>query len=142
MSSRTPLTPDGPTRMAPLVTPDTRFFWDAADQGRFVGEKCGVCGRFTFPPRPMCPYCNSLERVVVELSGFGTVQSWEVPRHPPAFGFQDPPILALIELQEGIRFVSNLVGVRLEDVKLDLAVEVDFEPTQGNHKIPVFRPRD
>jgi hypothetical protein len=127
--------------MAPLVTPDSKFFWEAADQERFVGEKCGACGRFTFPPRPMCPYCSSLERKIVELSGFGTVQSWVLPRHPPAFGFQEPPIVALIELQEGIRFVANLVGVRLEDVKLDMPVAVAFEPTQGNHKVPVFKPR-
>jgi len=129
-----------PTRLAPIVTPDSAFFWEAADREQFVGQKCGDCGKFTFPPRPMCPHCHSLKREIVPLSGRGTVQSWTMPRHPPAFGFKEPPIVAVIKLQEGINFVSNLVGIGLEDVKLGLAVEVLFESTLGDHKIPVFKP--
>jgi uncharacterized protein len=129
-----------PTRMAPIETPDAKFFWDAADRGEFVGQKCGSCGKYAFPPRPMCSYCHSLERQIVSLSGQGTVQSWIMPRHPPAFGFKEPPIVAVIRLQEGVNFVSNLVGVRLEDVKVGLPVTVLFEPTMGNHQVPVFKP--
>jgi uncharacterized OB-fold protein len=128
------------TRMAPIVTPDAKFFWEAADRGEFVGQRCGVCARYTFPPRPMCPYCHSLGREVVSLSGEGTVQSWTVPRHPPAFGFQEPPIVAVIRLKEGVNFVSNLVGVKLQDVRVGMPVVVSFEPTLGNHKVPVFGP--
>jgi uncharacterized OB-fold protein len=88
----------------------------------------------------MCPYCHSLERQVVLLSGEGTVQSWTVPRHPPALGFQEPPIVAVIRLKEGVNFVSNLVGVKLQEIKIDMPVTVSFEPTMGNHKVPVFKP--
>jgi uncharacterized protein len=131
-----------PTRVAPILTPDAKFFWEAADRGEFVGQRCGECARYTFPPRPMCPYCHSLEREVVSLSGEGTVQSWTVPRHPPAFGFTEPPIVAVIRLKEGVNFVSNVVGVKLEDVRIGMPVAVLFEPTMDNHKIPVFRPVD
>lgn len=130
-----------PTRMAPIVTPDSKSFWDAADRGEFVGQKCGDCGRFRFPPRPMCPHCHSLNREEVKLSALGKVISWTMPRHPAPFGFTEPPIVAVIELQEGTRFVSNLVGVALDQVKMDMPVEVTFEDTQGNHKVPVFKPR-
>lgn len=129
-----------PTRLAPIVTPDAKFFWDAADRGEFVGQRCGACARYTFPPRPMCPYCHSLERQIVSLSGLGTVQSWTVPRHPPAFGFEEPPVVAVIRLKEGVNFVSNVVGVKPQDVEVGMPVMVLFEPTMGNHKVPVFKP--
>ena len=130
-----------PTRMAPIVTPDSKSFWDAADRGEFVGQKCSDCGQFRFPPRPMCPHCHSLNREEVKLSGLGKVMSWTMPRHPAPFGFAEPPIVAVIELAEGIRFVSNLVGIALDQVKMDMPVEVTFEDTQGSHKVPVFKPR-
>src|SRR3569623_2445003 len=90
-----------PTRMAPIVTPDSKTFWEAADRGEFVGQKCGDCGKFRFPPRPMCPHCHSLNREEVKLSGFGKVVSWTMPRHPAPFGFTEPPIVAVIEVQRG-----------------------------------------
>lgn len=129
-----------PTRIAPIVTPDAKFFWEAADRGEFVGQKCGACAKYTFPPRPMCPHCHSLDRKVVSLSGKGTVQSWTMPRHPPAVGFVEPPIVAVIRLEEGVNFVSNLVGVRLQELSIGMAVQVMFEPTVGNHQVPVFKP--
>ena len=136
-------TPDTakPTRIAPIVTTDAKFFWDAADQEQFLGQKCGDCGKFTFPPRPMCPHCFSLKREHVPLCGRGRVVSYTIPRHPPPFGFKEAPIVALIELEEGIRFVSNVVGIKPEEVKMDMAVEVAFEPTMNNHKVPVFKAR-
>ena len=130
-----------PTRIAPIVTTDAKSFWEAADREEFVGQKCGDCNKFTFPPRPMCPHCHSLNRIEVPLSGYGTVHSWTIPRHPHPFGFKEAPIVAVIQLDEGIRFVSNVVGIAPEDVKMDMKVEVTFEPTMNKHKVPVFRPR-
>lgn len=133
--------PPKPTRIAPIVTLDAKFFWDAADREEFLGEKCGDCQQFRFPPRPMCPHCHSLKREEIKLSGYGTVHGWTIPRHPPPFGFKQAPIVVIVQLAEGIRMVSNLVGVAYDDVKQDMPVEVAFEPTMGNHKVPVFRAR-
>ncbi len=130
-----------PTRIAPIPTLDTQFFWDAADRSAFVGQQCGDCRAFRFPPAPMCPSCNSLNTQIVELSGRGRVISWIKPIHPPAFGFKEPPTVAVIELEEGTRFVSNIVGIAFEDVRLNLPVEVCFDATMGKHQVPVFRPR-
>lgn len=120
---------------------ESKEFWEAADKEEFIGQKCGDCGKFRFPPQPMCGHCHSLKREDVKLSGYGTVHSWAMPRHPPPFGFREPPIVAVIQLEEGTRFVSNVVGVKFEDMKQDMEVEVCFEDTMNKHKVPVFRPR-
>jgi uncharacterized OB-fold protein len=143
-SMSTPESPEAkpvkPIRMPPIVTPDAKFFWDAADQEKFVGQRFRATGKYYFPPRPMCPETHTLEHDIVELSGRGKVISWVTPRHPPPFGFREPPVVAIIELEEGIRFLSNVVGVTLDEVTLGMDVEVCFEPTINNHKVPVFRP--
>lgn len=139
--STEPAAPPKPTRIAPIVTPDAKSFWEAADREQFVGQKCGDCGIFTFPPRPMCPHCHSLNRLEVPLSGRGTVHAWTVPRHPHPFGFKEAPVVAVIQLEEGTRMVSNVVGVAPEEMRMDMPVEVMFEDTMNKHKVPVFRPR-
>lgn len=129
-----------PTRIPPIITTDAKFFWDAADQEQFLGQKCVDCGEFRFPPRPMCPKCFSLKREEVPLSGRGTVHSWAIARHPHPFGFKESPIIAVIQLEEGVRFVSNVVGCAYDEVQQDMPVEVTFEATMNNHKVPVFKP--
>ena len=142
-STPAPAAPSPPksTRLNPVVTLENKFFWAAADREELVGERCGNCRKFRFPPRPMCPHCHSLQREEVKLSGRGTVYSWIQPRHPMPAGFAEPPIVALIDLEEGFRFVSNLYDVALADVKPAMPVEVFFVPTMTNRKLPVFRPR-
>src|SRR5690625_492175 len=140
MSDKKEKTGNGPQRMPPVVTLDAKFFWDHATAGELVCERCSDCGRFRFPPRPMCPHCNSLEREIVPLSGRGKVYSWIRPRHPKPMGFDEPPVAALIELEEGFRMVSNLVGIDFEDVAAGLEVRVEFAPTMKDQQVPVFRP--
>ena len=129
-----------PTRLKPIVTLDIKFFWEGCDRGELLAERCSVCSKFRFPPRPMCPHCHSLKRDHVKLSGRGTVYSWIRPRHPQPVGFAEPPVVALIDLEEGFRIVSNLVGIEFEKVTPALPVQVEFEPTMGNRKVPVFKP--
>src|ERR1700730_17585396 len=105
-----------PTRPAPIRTEDNQFFWDAATQGRLVAQRCGSCGRFHHPPRPMCPECHSVESDIVELSGTGQVYSYAVLHHPQNPKFTYPLVAALVELDEGIRLVTNLVGVEPGEV--------------------------
>ena len=74
------------------------------------------------------------------MSGRGKVASWVIPRHPAPIGFAEAPIVALIELEEGIRLVSNVVDVASDMVRGGLAVEVRFAPTRGGKAVPVFAP--
>ena len=129
------------TRPDPIVTPDAAFFWEGAKHGERLAQRCASCGDLQHPPRPMCPKCHSVQRALVRLSGRGEVYSWIIPRHPPAVGFAQPPIVALIQLEEGIRLVSNVVGVGAGQVAIGMEVEVQFEPTVGGYAVPVFRPR-
>jgi uncharacterized protein len=133
--------PSAATRPDPIVTADAAFFWEGAKCGELLAQRCASCGDLQHPPRPMCPRCHSVDRELVRLSGRGKVDSWIIPRHPPALGFAQPPIVALIRLEEGIRLVSNLVGFADGQVAIGLEVEVQFDLTIGGFAVPVFRPR-
>jgi uncharacterized OB-fold protein len=130
-----------PTRLKPIVTLDIKFFWDACDKGELVAERCAECRKFRFPPRPMCPHCHSTKRDIVKLSGRGAVYSWIRPQHPKPVGFDAPPVVGVIELEEGFRLVSNVVGIDFEKITVGLPVEVTFDKTVGGRQVPVFRPR-
>src|ERR1700730_18575352 len=125
-------------RPAPILTEDNQFFWDAVARGRLVAQQCRGCGQLHHPPRPMCPSCHSLEHDVVELEGTGVVYSYAVLHHPrnPAFAY--PLVVALVDLDEGIRMVTNLVGVGPAEVRIWMRVRGRFEPTTGGMSVPVF----
>jgi uncharacterized protein len=129
----------GVQRPAPIVTEDSAAFWDAADEGRLVAQRCAACGRLRHPPRPMCPECRSLDIEVVDLSGRGVVYSYSVLHHPQHPAFEYPVLAALIDLDEGIRIVSNVVGVEPDEIRIGAAVQVEFVATDGDHQVPVFR---
>lgn len=128
-------------RLDPVYAPDAAFFWDGVERGELLGQRCADCKHLAHPPRPMCPKCHSTRREQIRLSGSGAVYSWVVPRHPAPVGFAEPPVVALIELDEGIRLVSNLVDIDLGAIRRGLAVEVRFVPTRGGKAVPVFAPR-
>jgi uncharacterized OB-fold protein len=86
----------------------------------------------------MCPRCGSVDWVVADLAGTGTVYSWIVSKHPSQPD-EDARIVALIQLDEGVRMVSNLRGVELADVYPGLRVEVGFPEVDGV-KLPQFSP--
>ena len=128
-------------RMDPVRTIDNAFFWDAAEAERLDIQACEACDVLWHPPRPMCPKCHSTELSPRTMSGKGKLYSWCMPIHPPAWGFEEPPIVALIDLDEGVRIVSNLVGVDPEAITNDMPVRVDFTET-AKSKVPVFTPTD
>jgi len=127
-------------RLAPAVTADTAFFWDALRQHRLVIQRCVDCGSLRHPPRPMCPRCNSLEWDTVEASGRGTVTSFVIPHHPPLPWFPEPFVVALVDLEEGTRIVTNVVGVAPDAVTIGMAVQVRFEPFDDGLVLPLFVP--
>ena len=126
-------------RLAPTVTPDTAFFWDGLKEHRLRIQRCAECSRLRHPPRPMCPHCNSLAWHAVESAGAGSVYSYVLPRHPD-FGFEQPHIVALVDLDEGTRLVTNLVDIDPADVRIGLRVQVRFEEFDGGLTLPLFVP--
>jgi hypothetical protein len=90
----------------------------------------------------MCPHCGSLAVEARELSGRGTLYSYGILHHPQHPAFDYPVLAALVDLDEGVRVVSNLVDVDRDDIRVGMRVEVTFAPTADDRRIPVFRPAD
>ena len=127
-------------RLAPSMTADTQFFWDGAKHNRLLIQRCGSCETLRHPPRPMCPQCHSLESDTVESSGRGTVYSYVMPQHPPLPFFDDRYIVVLVELEEGVRLVSNLVDIDADDASIGMPVRVRFDAFDDGVVLPVFVP--
>lgn len=128
------------SRLAPAVTHDTQFFWDGCTQHQLLIQRCTGCQALRHPPRPMCPRCNSVEWDTIESSGRGDVFSFVMPHHPPYPWFEYPYIVVLVQLEEGIRLVSNLCEIAPEDVAIGMAVEVFYEEFEDGLVLPQFRP--
>jgi uncharacterized OB-fold protein len=127
-------------RLAPSMTADTQFFWDGAKDGHLLIQQCRACALLRHPPRPMCPQCHSLEWDTIESSGRGTVYSYVMPQHPPLPFFDDRYIVDLVELEEGVRLVSNLVGIDADDASIGMPVRVRFDAFDDDVVLPVFVP--
>jgi uncharacterized protein len=111
------------------------------DEGRLLIARCASCSNLQHPPTPMCPHCGSVEWSVQEASGQGTVHSWIVSHHPNEMGDTDESsrIVVLVQLEEGVRLVSNLREIDPGDVRNDMDVEVTFAEVDGV-RLPQFRP--
>ena len=128
------------TRLAPTTTLDTQFFWEGVRAHRLLIQRCTACQALRHPPRPMCPRCNALAWDTIESSGRGRVHSFVMPRHPPFPWFEGTYIVALVDLEEGTRLVSNLCEVEPDDVTIGMPVEVFFETFDDGLVLPLFRP--
>lgn len=127
--------------MRPLVTLDTKFFWEGTKQRELRIQKCGACGALRHPPGPMCPKCGTpSDGGYVTASGQGTVYSYVVHRHPPVPGKKLPIVIALVELEEGVRIMGELRGVKPEDVTIGMAVHADFDRLDDDVTLPAWRP--
>jgi uncharacterized OB-fold protein len=129
-------------RLAPSMTADTQFFWDALKEQRLLIQRCATCGELRHPPRPMCPHCRSLEWNTVEATGRGTVYSFVMPRHPPLPWFEDGYVVALVDLEEGTRLVTNLIDVAPESVSIGMPVTVRYVEFDGGLVLPLFAPAE
>lgn len=135
-----------PEKPLPKITSVTQPFWDAAAQKKLVVQRCRACGGFVWCPRPCCGECGSDQLEWGAVSGRGKVFSFTVIRQAigrGARGFEKeiPYVVAWIDLEEGPRLCSNLVGCPLEKVTIGMAVEVIFEEAASGIFLPKFRPR-
>ena len=117
----------------PLPRPDrfTRPFWEACARGELMAAECAACGHLFLPPGPLCPVCWAAEPGLRPLCGEGRVWSFAVYRRTYHPAFPAPYVVALVELREGPRLISNIVGCDPGDVVVDLPVRVRFEHVDG-----------
>lgn len=127
-------------RAVPTIYPETQFYWDGAKAGKLMLQSCNDCSKAYFPPRPFCPSCGSRAVETFEASGKGRLYSYVI-NHLPAPGYTPPFTVAVVELQEGPRMLTNIVDCPPdpEALILDMPLEVTFE-TRGEFSIPQFRP--
>ena len=127
----------------PQPTPETQPFWDSCRNHEMKLPRCQDCGRFHFYPRAMCPHCWSPNLEWVKTSGQGNLHSYII-NHRPAPGFEDdtPYVIAIVELEEGVRMMSNLVGVEPDPsmLSLDMALQISYEDVSDQITMPKFRP--
>ena len=132
--------PPKPTRPRPPLGHDNGWWWEAVGRGELRIQRCKHCGVLRHPPRPMCGKCQSTAWDSVTASGKGTVYSYVVVHHPQFPGFDYPLVAAVIDLAEGTRLVSNIVGVDPAKVHVGMAVQVSIESVDDTLKLPLFRP--
>lgn len=127
---------------APKPTPETAPYWDAANRGELRIQRCNACERAFFYPRRACPNCASTDVTWISASGRARLHTYLI-NHRPGPGFEDdgPYAIAVVELEEGPRLMSNIVGVTNtpEHLELDMPLEVRFE-SRGDQMVPVFSP--
>ena len=124
----------------PMVNRDSRFFWDGTAVGELRIQQCNACGALRFPPGPACQSCEAYDRGHVVAAGTGTVFSYVVRRHPPVPGKELPIVIALIDLDEGVRMVGEVVDVAAEEIRIGTRLRVDFNRVDDELTLPVWRP--
>jgi uncharacterized OB-fold protein len=127
----------------PRVTRWSKPFWDMASEHKLGVKKCTSCGHLEHPPYLYCTECHSEEHEWVELSGKATLYAYAVNVHMVPFPFWDdmPYVVAMVDLEEGPRMLTNIVDCNPEDLKNGMALEVVFDDeTYENFTLTKFRP--
>ena len=119
---------------------DDQFFWDGLREHKLLFQQCSDCGTVRHPIEPMCGNCGSLEWGTMESSGHGTVYTWILSHHPNNDDDIPPRLVVLVNLDEGIRLVSNLVGIDRDDMTNDIEVTVDYAERDDGVVLHQFRP--
>ena len=132
---------DRPTTMtrnipAPAVTIESKPFWDAATEGKFMIKRCNACGEAHWYPRALCPFCFSEKTVWEESPGEGVIYSYSVMHRSPS----GPYAIGYVTLKEGPAVLTNFVDVAPDGLSIGQKVKVKFQPTENGPPVPVFAP--
>jgi uncharacterized protein len=126
------------------MTPEAKPYWDGAREGRLMIPRCRGCGKAFMHPRVLCPFCASRNIEWIRATGRGRLHSFEIAHQilNKTFKVKTPVVLALVELDEGPRLLTNLVNVTPDPAKIrcDMAVEVVFEKQTDEVSLPMFQP--
>jgi len=127
-------------RPVPETTPETKEFWTAAADERYLLSECNNCDCTYYYPRAHCPECLSSDVEWQESSGRGTVYSYTILSRIDGWPDDDLPLVAaFVELEEGPRVMTNIVGCDPDNINIGGAVEVQFTPVEGDDiAVPVF----
>ena len=130
-------------RFEPPFGDTTTPFWEATKDKKFLVQRCGACDKPIFYPREVCPTCLSSDSLEWrESTGKGTVYAVSVQHRPanPTMADRVPYVVALVELDDGIRVMSNVIGCDPGDVAIGDAVRVTWEELSDGRNLPQFEP--
>ena len=126
-------------RVVPIPTPETKPFWQGTREGELRLQRCDACAHVYFPPRPFCPKCAGRAVSWFAASGRGSLYSYII-HHRPVPGFTPPYSIAVVQLDEGPRMMTNVVGCAPENVKIGMAVQVVYEDVTPEITLAKFKP--
>lgn len=126
----------------PLIEAESRPYWDAAAEGRFLIRTCNACGEVHHYPRPFCPSCWSDDVEWTEASGEATLYTWSVVHRNDMVPFDQlvPYVPAVVDLAEGPRVMTNVVDVEPDSLEIGMALTVTFRQQADDLTVPVFKP--
>ena len=128
--------------LTPAVDWETRAYWEGAGRHELVLQRCRDCGTLQHRPRAVCASCLSGSIEHFRASGRGSVYTFSITHQNQAPGFREalPYVLAYVELEEGPRLLTNVVGCAPDDVEIGMPVVADYADAEGGIAIPRFRP--
>jgi len=129
-------------RPRPAINRDNAFWFDAAREHRLVVQRCSDCGALRHPPGPMCPECRSLAWDTATAGGDAVLYSWVVAHHPRHPAFESPYLVAVVELAEGTRLITNLVDLDSEDLAVGMPLRLRWLDADPDLTLPVFGPAE
>lgn len=127
-------------RPRPAINLDNAFWFAAAREKRLVIQRCADCKTLRHPPGPACPACQSFDWDVLDASGEATLYSWVVAHHPRHPAFDYPLLIAVVELAEGTRLITNIVGATDADLSIGMPLALEWLDADMDLTLPVFRP--
>jgi len=119
----------------PVMTAESKAFFEAAGQNRFMIPACTACGKPHWYPRAICPFCASDKVEWRQASGRGTIYTFSVMRRA-----KDPYVIAHVTLAEGPTMLTNIVDCDFDQVRIGQPVAVVFKETENGPPAPMFRP--
>jgi len=130
-------------RPLPLLTDSNRFFWTSGADGRLRFLRCSACRNYIHPPVPVCDKCLSMEQEVVAVSGRATLAAVTVNHQMWIPTIEPPYVVGIVEIEEqaSVRLTTNIIHCAETDLKIGMALEVEFEECEDVF-LPMFRPVD
>ena len=129
-------------RPLPVITEESRPFWEGCRQGKLLLQYCDRCQQYQFYPRLYCMRCEAENPRWVEASGRGVIYSYTIIRQnkSPEFAKDTPYNVAIVQLEEGPRMLSNIVDIAPAELRVELPVTVVFDRVSDTISLPRFRP--
>ena len=120
---------------SPVVNAETKAFWDAARENRFLIPVCTACGKVHWYPRAICPFCASDKIAWRDASGRGAIYTFSVMRRA-----KEPYVIAYVTLAEGPTMMTNIVDCDFDALRIGQPVAVVFKATENGQPVPMFKP--